>query len=157
MSKLLIPLIIVILLAGIGYLYIDSFKTSAPTTSNEPLTTNTPEPTKTPDIVDKDSGIKGTVLLGPTCPVERIPPDPQCADKLYKTDLVLTASGQTQVIKEFKSDSNGKFTLNIQPGKYVISPATSTNLLPRCANSGIITVREGAYTEITISCDTGIR
>src|SRR5207253_9569337 len=37
-------------------------------------------------------GIRGTVLLGPICPVERIPPDPQCADKPYAASLVVTAA-----------------------------------------------------------------
>ena len=55
MSKLLVPVIIIILLAVVGYLYIDSFETSAPPISSEPLTTNTPEPSGTPIVGgDKD-------------------------------------------------------------------------------------------------------
>src|ERR1035437_9718286 len=41
------------------------------------------------------SGISGTVLLGPTCPVERIPPDPQCAPKPYSTSINILKSGST--------------------------------------------------------------
>src|SRR5437764_398930 len=36
-------------------------------------------------ILPYHSGVNGQVLLGPTCPVERIPPDPQCAPKPYST------------------------------------------------------------------------
>jgi hypothetical protein len=50
------------------------------------------------------SGISGVVTLGPTCPVMRNPPDPQCADKSYQTNLVLTAPDSTQVIKTFSID-----------------------------------------------------
>ena len=32
-------------------------------------------------ILPYNSGIRGTVMAGPTCPVERDPPDPNCADK----------------------------------------------------------------------------
>src|SRR6185436_19079738 len=32
-------------------------------------------------ILPYHSGIRGTILAGPTCPVEHMPPDPQCADK----------------------------------------------------------------------------
>ena len=38
------------------------------------------------------SGVRGVAMLGPTCPVMRNPPDPQCADKPYQGNLVLTTS-----------------------------------------------------------------
>ena len=34
-----------------------------------------------------DSGAKGKVLIGPTCPVQRTPPDPNCADKGFETTV----------------------------------------------------------------------
>ncbi len=105
---------------------------------------------------DNNSGISGTALLGPTCPVERIPPDPQCADKPFKTTLAITTLDGTRVIKEFSSDAYGKFKVNLSPGDYMVRSATA-NILPRCTNNGTITVRTDAYTRVTIYCDTGIR
>lgn len=36
-------------------------------------------------ILPYNSGVRGAVVLGPTCPAERIPPDPTCAPKPYAT------------------------------------------------------------------------
>ncbi len=104
-----------------------------------------------------DSGIKGTVLLGPTCPVMRDPPDPQCADKAYKTNLVLTTADQSRVITQFSSDANGKFNIKIQPGEYAIRSAAVANILPYCASNGTVRVNANSYVETTVYCDTGIR
>src|SRR6185295_16627757 len=38
---------------------------------------------------EQESGIRGAVLLGPTCPVVKEPPDEECADKPYETALVV--------------------------------------------------------------------
>lgn len=102
------------------------------------------------------SGIKGTVTLGPTCPVERIPPDPQCAPKPYEAQFVLTTENTNQIVQQFSSDSLGKFTLVVPAGKYVISPAPGAKMLPRCS-SQTVTVKQDVYTDVAISCDTGIR
>ncbi|MBI2474161.1 MAG: hypothetical protein HYV68_00500 [Candidatus Taylorbacteria bacterium] len=62
--------------------------------------------------------IFGTVMLGPACPVMRDPPDPECADKPYATNLVLTTADGAREIKKFSSDSSGRFRLEVPPGKY---------------------------------------
>lgn len=103
-----------------------------------------------------NSGITGSVLLGPTCPVERIPPDPRCADKPFETAFAVTTLDGSRVIKELSSDSDGKFKVSIPSGNYIIK-STATKLMPRCADSGAIAVRTGAYTNVIIRCDTGIR
>jgi len=107
--------------------------------------------------VKTTGGIKGTVLLGPTCPVMRNPPDPQCADKLYSTALEVTTGDGTQVIKQFSSDEKGEFSVDLPAGEYAIQQGENTKVYPRCSSSGVIKVFGNAYTEITVSCDTGIR
>lgn len=103
------------------------------------------------------SGIRGTVLLGPICPVQQIPPLPECADKPYKTRLAVTDSNQIQIIREFESGEDGKFTIELVPGEYFIRSAAIANILPYCSSPEILTVKERQYTEITVLCDTGIR
>ncbi len=102
------------------------------------------------------SGIRGTVLLGPTCPVQKNPPDPQCADKPYAAKLVLTAKGGTSVLKEFSADQYGAFTLDLAPGTYTIKPSPSSAPLPRCQSEDV-TINQATYTSVSISCDSGIR
>ncbi len=104
--------------------------------------------------VTSQSGITGTVLLGPTCPVVRNPPDPQCADKPYAVALIATAQNGNSV--QFNSSSSGTFRVTLPPGTYSVSSA-GTNFYPRCSSNGTITVLPNAFTTTTISCDTGIR
>ena len=101
--------------------------------------------------------ILGNVLLGPTCPVVQNPPDPNCTDKPYQTDLVLTTADQSKVIQEFSSDISGRFRLEVPSGGYVIRSAAAANLLPYCATSEPIRVGANRTTEVTVYCDTGIR
>jgi hypothetical protein len=109
----------------------------------------------TPNV--SSSGIKGVVLLGPTCPVERNPPDPQCNDKPYQGNFVLTSPDATRILKTFSSDVSGKFTVRVSPGVYAIRLAPSQSPYPRCNSAGTIQVGAGVYTTASISCDTGIR
>src|ERR1700704_5848784 len=55
--------------------------------------TTTPTPTGggggTGGILPYHSGIRGNVMAGPTCPVERVPPDPACADRPLSTTITV--------------------------------------------------------------------
>lgn len=120
----------------------------------------TPCPTASGDtgdgsIVPYDSGVSGTVSLGPTCPVERIPPDPQCANKGYATAVVAYRAGSSKPFVIGNSDATGAFKLSLPPGLYTLKAGGST-MLPRC-NPVDVTVAATGYATTTISCDTGIR
>lgn len=130
-----------------------------------PVMESFPRQCKTPDgrnfveqiNGEQESGIRGMVLLGTTCPVISDPPAEECADKPYATTLVVTTSDQALVIKEFRSEETGKFSVQVAPGEYAIRSAAASNILPFCSSSGTIKVNAGAYTETSILCDTGIR
>jgi hypothetical protein len=104
------------------------------------------------------TGITGSVKLGPTCPIEQVDQssDMACGRQPYKTRLVITTNDQAQIIKEFASDDEGNFTIEVAPGDYAIRSAAATNLKPYCS-SGTIKVVQGSLTSATIYCDTGIR
>ena len=106
-------------------------------------------------ITPYDSGVRGAVLLGPTCPVERIPPDPACADRGYATTVVARRTGSSAVFATAKSNATGAFTLTLPPGAYTLT-AGEGKMLPRCSPT-TVTVGPSGYTPATISCDTGIR
>lgn len=108
-------------------------------------------------IAESRGSIQGTVMLGPTCPVERDPPDPHCADKPYQTRLALTTVDGTRVIKEFESKSDGTFLIDVLPGEYAIRSAAAANILPYCASSETILVVVNDTTVANVSCDSGIR
>ncbi|MBI5225605.1 hypothetical protein HY989_07100 [Candidatus Micrarchaeota archaeon] len=112
---------------------------------------------KCPEVKVQKSGIEGTVMLGPICPVMRDPPQEECKDKPFETQLALTTVDGTQKILAFNSDSNGKFSIEIAAGEYAISSSDATKMFPRCVSNGIIKVVENSVAKVEINCDTGIR
>jgi hypothetical protein len=117
-----------------------------------------PGPTSTPSgggILPYQSGIQGIVMLGPTCPVERMPPDPNCADKPYSALVaIFRTSDPVHAVVITRSDAQGHFQASLPPGSYTVGAGESN--LPRCPQTPA-TVGPSGYTQITIMCDTGIR
>jgi len=104
------------------------------------------------------SGFYGVAMLGPTCPVQRDPPDPACADKPYNGTLALTTSDGARTVTTFQPDAQGAFNVSVAPGTYDVQRADAgASSLPRCAAERPIVVTQGAWTLANVSCDTGIR
>lgn len=100
------------------------------------------------------SGINGYIHMGPTCPVERIPPDPNCADKPY-ANATITAANTAGKKYNAKTDASGNFKMTVPPGSYSVAVAP-VNILPRCEKIETV-VSPDKFTRVDISCDTGIR
>lgn len=113
----------------------------------------TPQATTTPPMTS--GGISGVVLLGPLCPVVR--EGEECPDRPFMTSLAITTPDGTRVIKTFNSAADGKFSVSVPAGEYLIRSAVIANVWPYCSSNGPVVVNGEAFTEITISCDTGIR
>jgi len=99
--------------------------------------------------------VEGLVTTSPTCPVERIPPDPQCAPRPYTTSIEIWKDDQLNIVKTIESDSSGAFKTTLLPGSYGLK-AVGGQVLPRC-NPVAVIVKSGQTTTADISCDTGIR
>ena len=97
------------------------------------------------------SGITGTVVAGPTCPVET--PESPCPDRPV-SDARVTAKGGGPA-KTTRTDASGAFRLRLKPGTYTVT-ATSDGLLGGCDEQRV-RVAKRRYTDIAITCDTGIR
>ena len=108
-----------------------------------------------PAPVVETGKIIGKVLLGPTCPVERIPPDPNCAPKPYQTTVKVIDYSSSALVKETESDAGGNFQTVLPPGKYDVY-AGGGSVYPRCSPQ-TVEVNTGKVAEITLYCDTGIR
>ena len=100
------------------------------------------------------SGIHAVVTIGPTCPVMRIPPDPQCADRPYKADFKITKKNSL-FPKTVSSGSDGILNAELSPGEYVIS-SLGKNMMPSLSPVEFM-VTEGKITELTLQFDSGIR
>lgn len=102
-----------------------------------------------------DSGIYGVATMGPTCPAERDPPDPGCADRPYQGELVALRGGS--VAATFSTSADGAFNVTLAPDEYTIRQPGDASRLPTCASEGPIIVVTGTWTRADVSCDTGIR
>ena len=106
-------------------------------------------------VAPVNSGVRGSVTLSPTCPVERMPPDPACAPKPYATAITVFRAGSKTPLLLGNSDSKGAFEFPLAPGEYTLV-ARGGQVLPRCSEV-LVTVQPNTYTSTAISCDTGIR
>lgn len=104
--------------------------------------------------IPSNSGVKGTILIGPTCPVEQFPPKDECKDKPFQADVIIKNSSGLKV-GEFVSKIDGTFEVPLSPGTYVLEPQSS-NVLPRGETQTVI-VEQNKFTQITINYDSGIR
>jgi hypothetical protein len=102
--------------------------------------------------VPLDSGIRGTVQLGPTCPVQDR--DVPCVTP-YVAVLVILDSDQREVAR-VSSGVDGAFQVALAPGDYTVTPTPGGDPFPTAAPQAV-TVLPGAFTEIEVNYDTGIR
>ncbi len=103
------------------------------------------------------SGIRGTVLLGPTCPVEASPGanDPEPCVTPYAATLVVL-DGESAVVTRVTSGGDGRFSVDLPPGEYVLTPETGPDSYPIAQPQSVVVVA-GQYNEVQINYDTGIR
>ena len=110
-----------------------------------------------PCPAQKTGTVKGQVLLSPTCPVEKIPPEPQCAPKPFQTTVlvILSNSPSSQSYASTQTDGQGNYQINLPAGQYSLQPQGKSPL-PRCETKDI-TVAANSSQTVNLSCDTGIR
>jgi len=100
----------------------------------------------------RGSGIQGQVLLGPMCPV--VQPGQECPDQPYQATLTVNSLSGVQ-IAQFQSDAQGRFSVPLVPGEYILHPE-SPNGLPFAGDQSFM-VETGRFTQITVHYDSGIR
>lgn len=110
---------------------------------------------KAPPIL---SGLNGNIHIGPTCPVERNPPDPACADRPYVNARVsIENKTNGSIVSQVVSDNEGNFRVVILPGVYIVDvQPMNNNILPRCPPKEVV-VKTGVFVNVDVSCDSGIR
>jgi hypothetical protein len=99
-----------------------------------------------------DSGIRGMVLYGPTCPVQRAG---QTCERPYATSITVKREPAGTVVARASSGSDGRFTARLSAGTYLLEPRNGKPY-PR-AQSQTVTVHRHRFTNVTIRFDSGIR
>jgi len=104
------------------------------------------------------SGLRGRITEGPTCPVERDPPEPGCEPRGFTAKVSIFRQSDGRLVKRLYTDAEGRFKVRLRPGRYAITARSATGgLYPRCPSGVKSRVRSGRYTRVAIDCDTGIR
>jgi hypothetical protein len=97
-----------------------------------------------------------TLTAGPICPVERIPPDPNCAPRPVPGAEVLVLTVDGREVGRPKSDATGKIRLTLPQGRYIIRPVSAAGGLPSAPEEVVVDVG-AAPVEVALGYDTGIR
>ncbi len=109
-----------------------------------------------------DSGLRGKLLMGPTCPAPSSEKD--CSPvPVSATIEVLNPGGE--VVKTFQSDEEGNFEVMLAPGTYRLRPARDPEesvgkimaVEPRGLRPSQVEVQANEIKEITLVLDSGIR
>jgi hypothetical protein len=101
-----------------------------------------------------DSGVEGVALTGPTCAVQRTPPDPKCDDRTLAHATVRAQEGD-RVAGETETDAQGRFRLALEPGSYELY--TSGGMAPLATPVTAVRVVANRFTHVDLYVDTGIR
>ena len=99
-----------------------------------------------------DSGIRGRVVYGPTCPVQR--PGRSC-ERPYQASIAIRREHTGALVMRVRSGADGRFTVSLAPGAYLLVPRNGRPY-PR-AHSQTVSVRRNAFTAVTIRYDSGVR
>ncbi|MEA2551536.1 MAG: hypothetical protein QOE25_1305 [Actinomycetota bacterium] len=101
-----------------------------------------------------DSGIVGTITVGPQCPV--VQAESPCPDTPFDGKVQISLLGKG-VIAEETVDATGSYRVPLDPGTYTIEPVpVGAGGFPAAAPKTVV-VRTGAFTRVDITVDSGIR
>lgn len=100
------------------------------------------------------TGIRGTVTLSPTCPVEQ--PGQVCVEP-YEADLRIECRDGSDIVT-IRSDASGEFQVKLPPGEYRIVPLQPDSDSPFPVASLVdVVVPDDGFADVQIDYDTGIR
>jgi hypothetical protein len=100
------------------------------------------------------TGVRGLVLAGPTCPVERVGASP-CVRVVAGAEI-LARDGSGRIAARARSDGAGNYFLALAPGSYVVEPQPVGGLMGT-AQPVAVEVTDGPPLELNLEYDTGIR
>lgn len=102
---------------------------------------------------DKDTGIKGTVTIGPINPVSK-PGEPDSIPYPDASFIVRSLSSGKKI--KGISDKDGEFKVLVPEGRYIIESESEGMQLPFLKPIEVEVVK-GSFTEVTVGFDSGIR
>lgn len=101
--------------------------------------------------------MSGRVTAGPTCPVERNPPDPACADRTVAGARLVIRDAAGNDVAELTSGPDGSFSARLGPGAYELVPQPVTGLLGTAPQVSFRVDAGSDPAPLEVTYDTGIR
>jgi hypothetical protein len=109
------------------------------------------------DALPAETGVRGRVVAGPTCPVETIPPQPGCEAQPVDGAVLLIVDADGKEVARATSTANGSFERALAPGAYRVVPQPVAGLMGTASESSFTVELGDPWIELTIDYDTGIR
>jgi hypothetical protein len=109
------------------------------------------------DPLGDETGIRGVVVAGPTCPVVTDPPDPDCAERTVAGALLVILEADGDEVARVASAADGTFAVALAPGAYRIIPQPVQGLMGTASELDVRVEMGEPPGELAIAYDTGIR
>jgi hypothetical protein len=122
--------------------------------------TGAPNPSSSvaPTVPAGAIGVAGRVHAGPTCPVQKVPPDPACADRPVAGAVLVVKNATGAEVARVTSAADGSFSVALAPGDYVLVPQPVTGLMGTAQPLPLHVQGDGAApAALDVVYDTGIR
>jgi cytoskeletal protein RodZ len=131
-----------------------SVTASSTSKTNPTKTHKTPQPAPRPAVAGT---LKGTMTIGPICPVEQVDHPCKPTPEMYAAHPVsVYTSDRSKLVATLTPDANGNFSTALPAGTYLVDTQHqrigSVQGVPTT-----LTVTSGQSVTISISVDTGIR
>jgi hypothetical protein len=102
---------------------------------------------------ESETGVKGTVVSGCRQPP---PPLPACPERPLSARQRVVRAADGQLVKEFQSDEDGSFEVDLEPGDYVIEAVPNQGFVGRLEPADVL-VPDSGFATVRLFYDTGIR
>ena len=101
------------------------------------------------------SGIKGTITLTGNCPGPVRKDSNSCGPQPYEGEFAVKRSSDQAVVANGKSNHEGQFSIDVAPGKYIITQAGKARY--PMIHSDEIVVEKHKFTTVKLTADLGMR
>ena len=125
-----------------------------------PASGASPRPSPSP-VVSPAGGpprVTGTISAGPVCPVEKFPPDPQCAPRPVAGAVIVATDSAGQEVGRATSAADGSYQLVVtETGPVLITALPVAGLAEPPAPVSLTLTSPSEVERIDFVYDTGIR
>lgn len=103
------------------------------------------------------STLQIAAFAGPTCPVVRDPPDPECVDRPVEGAVIVVQDEDGAEVARVTTDADGAAAVELDPGRYELVPQPVESLMGTAPPVTVTLVRGVLAEPVAITYDTGIR